>query len=189
VQVALVMVKADGSARELPLDKASTLIGRDEGAKLRIPVPAVSRRHCEVVASLAQVSIKDLGSSNGTYVNGRKVREATLAPGDLITVGPVVFVVKINGDPAKIDAKDCYAAGTVGLEDDDDDDLPIDSARPSTSISGKPPAPAPGSKQPPTTIGKPSVFDDDDEGGDLKDLLKDLKFDDDDDDIDAPKKK
>jgi len=188
VQVALVMVKADGSARELPLDKPSTLIGRDEAAKLRIPVPAVSRRHCEVIAGPSQVSIKDLGSSNGTYVNGRKVREANLAPGDLITVGPVVFVVKINGDPAKIDAKDCYAAGTVGLDDDDDDDLPLGGGRPTTSITGKSPAPTPGAKQPPTTIGRPSVFDDDDEGGDLKDLLKDLKFDDDDDD-DAPKKK
>jgi predicted component of type VI protein secretion system len=182
VQVALVMVKADGSSRELSLDKASTLIGRDEGAKLRIPVPAVSRRHCEVLVSATGVSIKDLGSSNGTYVNGKKTREASLSPGDLITVGPVVFVVKINGDPSKIDAKDCYAAGTVGLEDDDDDDLPIGNARPGAAKPGT----SPGSKQPPTTIGKPSVFDDDDEGGDLKDLLKDLNFDDDD---DEPKKK
>ncbi|CAN5727617.1 hypothetical protein BH11PLA1_BH11PLA1_05580 [soil metagenome] len=200
------MVKADGSSREFPLDRAATVIGRDEAARLRVPVPQVSRRHCEVLAAGAKVSITDLGSANGTYVNGRKVREADLQPGDLITVGPVVFVVRVNNEPAKIDAKDCFAAGTVGLEDDDDDDLIAPRATPpSTMLSGprggakpgdapRPAAPAApakptegGGAKPP--ISKSVLDDDDDDGGSVSDLLKDFKFDDDDDDDDAPAKK
>ncbi len=197
MQVALVMVKADGTSRELPLDREVTVIGRDEHARLRIPVPQVSRKHCEVVVKDPKVQVRDVGSSNGTFVNGRKVREADLAPGDLITVGPVVFVVKINGEPGKIDAKDCYAAGTVGLEDDEDDDLP-GAAAPTTKMMGGPVAGggggagAGGSAGGKGAVGgggagKPSIFEDD-EDGDLGDILKDFKFDDDDDD-DGPAKK
>lgn len=200
MQVALVMVKADGSSRELPLDREVTVIGRDEHARLRIPVPQVSRKHCEVVVKDPKVQVRDVGSSNGTYVNGRKVREADLTPGDLITVGPVVFVVKINGEPGKIDAKDCYAAGTVGLDDDDDDDLPGAAAAPTTKMMGGPVAGggggagAGGSAGGKGTVGgggagKPSIFEEDDEDGDLGDILKDFKFDDDDDDDDGPAKK
>lgn len=191
------MVKADGTSRELPLEREMTVIGRDEHARLRIPVPQVSRKHCEVVVKDPKVQVRDLGSSNGTYVNGRKVREADLAPGDLVTVGPVVFVVKINGEPGKIDAKDCYAAGTVGLEDDDDDDLPS-AAAPTTRMMGGPVAGggggAGGSAGGKGAVGgggagKPSIFDEDDEDGDLGDILKDFKFDEDDDDDDGPAKK
>lgn len=196
MQVALVMVKADGTSREILIDRPVTLIGRDEGAKLRIPVSQVSRRHCELVVEGSKVLIRDAGSSNGTYVNGRKTKQSELQPGDLITVGPFVFVVKINGVPKAIDAKDCYAAGTVGLEDDDDDDMPpTPTAKTATKpdpAAGKSPSPA--ASKPPTgkpsqgSTGKPSIFDDD-EDGDVSDLLKDFKFDDDDDkDDDKPRK-
>lgn len=182
VQVALVMVKADGSSKEVPLDRESTLIGRDEHAKLRIPVAQVSRKHCELINRAGKLSITDLGSANGTFVNGRKTRAADLQPGDLLTIGPFVFVVRINGEPTKIDAKDCFAAGTVSLEDDDDDDMPLPSKAP-TAISK--PAPA----KPTTPSGKPSIFEDDDDGSSsVDDLLKDFKFDDDEDD-DKPSKK
>jgi len=49
------------------------------------------------------VRIRDLGSSNGTYVNGHKVDDVELSPGDVIEIGTLLFVVRIDGDPAVID--------------------------------------------------------------------------------------
>lgn len=182
MNVSLVMVKADGSSKEVVLGRTSTLIGRDESARLRIPLPSVSRKHCLIEVQGSELVIKDLGSSNGTYVNGRRVRETELEPGDLLCVGPVVFVVRIDGQPAQIDAKDCYAAGSVGFDDDDDDGPPPgvgpgSATTLSTSTApgppaAKPPSPPPtarpASPSPPATPVPParpgpSVDDDDDD--------------------------
>jgi pSer/pThr/pTyr-binding forkhead associated (FHA) protein len=46
------------------------------------------------------VRIEDLGSSNGTFHNGEKVQDAQLAPGDTVQIGPVTFLVQIDGVPA-----------------------------------------------------------------------------------------
>lgn len=63
-----------------------------------------------------ELVVRDLNSSNGTYVNGERISgERELVPGDLLTVGDVVFVVRIDGHPKDIDAADSYAAGSVML--------------------------------------------------------------------------
>jgi predicted component of type VI protein secretion system len=186
----LVMVKADGSMKEIPLDREVVTIGRDEGMKLRIPVSSVSRRHCEVRVTSTGVLIKDLGSSNGTFVNGHKVRDEELEAGDLVGVGPVVFVVRIDGEPRQIDAKDCYAAGSVGLDDEDDDFAMPQADRSTVTSPTRPSAPAPGASKPPASEPAPVTpakknDDDDDDDEDISDLLKDFDFGDDD---DEPKK-
>lgn len=203
MDIALVMVKADGSSKEFRLDKEHAVVGRDEGCRLRIPLPSVSRRHCELKVDDDELIVKDLGSSNGTFVNGRKVKTTELAPGDLLSVGPVVFVVRIDGFPKDIDARECYAAGLVagssgpgGPDDEDDDDL-SPPAGASTLSRSTPPAAPPAAPRPPTTPppppagGKPGPVkakNEDDDDDDLSALLRDLEVDDDEDD-DAPKKK
>lgn len=168
MKISLVMVKADGTSREFPFDKANIIIGRDEAARLRIPLPSVSRKHCELSIDDEELVVKDLGSANGTYVNGARVKDRELSPGDLLTVGGVVFVVRIDGYPAQIDAKDCYAAGMVSMDDaltGDDDDFPgLPKEVPGASSKGKPLKPMGGAKK--------------DDG--LDDLLKDLEVGDDD---------
>ena len=77
-----------------------TVIGRREDCDLRIPLGDVSRKHCRVVRDGEILKIEDLGSSNGTYLNGQRVQEALLSPGDSIQVGPVVFVLQVDGEPA-----------------------------------------------------------------------------------------
>jgi pSer/pThr/pTyr-binding forkhead associated (FHA) protein len=49
------------------------------------------------------LKIRDLGSRNGTYLNGQRVQEAVAKPGDHMKVGPLTFVFQINGHPEKID--------------------------------------------------------------------------------------
>jgi pSer/pThr/pTyr-binding forkhead associated (FHA) protein len=65
----------------------------------------VSRKHCRLTKDKGQVRVEDLGSSNGTYVNGQRVPQADLQPGDSLQVGPVVFVVQIDGFPQDEDLR------------------------------------------------------------------------------------
>jgi pSer/pThr/pTyr-binding forkhead associated (FHA) protein len=92
----------EGERRDLLLSTETTIIGRRPDCQLRIPTRDVSRRHCEIALSDKEVRVRDLGSSNGTYVNGKRVSDKPLAAGDRLMVGPVVFVVQIDGEPQEI---------------------------------------------------------------------------------------
>ncbi|MEO9151909.1 MAG: DUF3662 and FHA domain-containing protein [Lapillicoccus sp.] len=74
-----------------PLIGALTVIGRDEVADIILDDPGISRRHCEVRVSNdgphLVTSIRDLGSTNGTYVNGERITSRRLDDGDQVTVG------------------------------------------------------------------------------------------------------
>lgn len=72
---------------ELPLT-----IGRDQSAGLVVSHPLVSRRHCRLTQRDDYLWVKDLDSANGTFVNGKRIAEVPLRPGDKLTVGPLTFV-------------------------------------------------------------------------------------------------
>ncbi len=113
MQAALVLVRPDGSTHEIPIKRPHVLIGRQESCSLRINSSSVSRQHCEIFADDARLTIKDLGSSNGTYVNRRRISQADLAAGDLIAVGSFVFVVRVDGNPASVDGNAALKNGAV----------------------------------------------------------------------------
>lgn len=68
-------------------------IGRDPQNEVAIPDPSVSRRHCVFRAGKSRYGVADLGSRNGTFVNGVPVRERELKPGDHIGIGGSVFIL------------------------------------------------------------------------------------------------
>src|SRR3954470_3335983 len=103
MQVVLVMFGADGERRQFPVSRDMTIVGRREDCDLRIPLGDVSRKHCRRVKDDDSLRMENLGSSNGTYRNGERVQEATLEPGDQLKIGPVWFVVQIDGSPATDD--------------------------------------------------------------------------------------
>jgi hypothetical protein len=72
------------------------ILGREHGsADLVIDDPGVSRRHARVLANNGGVIVEDLGSSNGTYVNGERIaRPVELGPGDEVQVGATVLGVE-----------------------------------------------------------------------------------------------
>ena len=82
-----------------------TVVGRREDADFRIPLTDVSRKHCRLIKDGAALRLEDLGSSNGTLHNGNKVKACALSAGDTIRIGPVSFVVQIDGTPAEHDAE------------------------------------------------------------------------------------
>lgn len=113
--VSLVLVRPNGEQREVPLTRPVQIIGRQTDCQIRVPIPSVSRHHCEITVADGRPSVRDLGSSNGTYVNRRKVSQTELAAGDLLAVGELVFVVRIDGNPRAIDSEDVLEDGAVLL--------------------------------------------------------------------------
>ena len=75
--------------RHLPLLEGSHVVGRSEDADIRIVAPGISRRHARIIVRGDQVMLEDLGSKNGTHVNGRRVSTCVLADGDRIQFGTV----------------------------------------------------------------------------------------------------
>ncbi len=105
MDVKLVFFKPNGQRKDFPLsDSATTTIGRGEDCELQVPLANVSRRHCELTLDGEKLGVRDLASSNGTYVNNRRVTEANLKAGDRLVVGPAVFTVQIDGVPEDIKA-------------------------------------------------------------------------------------
>ena len=68
-------------------------IGRSPGAEFIVDAALVSRLHCQLTGAEDVVHVKDLGSTNGTFVNGQRIDTATLRDGDRLTVGRVDLAV------------------------------------------------------------------------------------------------
>jgi adenylate cyclase len=83
--------------REIPVSQSEFLIGRGPDCELRLAFEDVSRHHCLIRITNDEATIEDLGSANGTLLNGQKVRSATaLRSGDLLQVGESQFVVDLG---------------------------------------------------------------------------------------------
>jgi pSer/pThr/pTyr-binding forkhead associated (FHA) protein len=76
-----------GRTQELKLDK--TTIGRVEDNTFQIAEPSVSSHHCEVELRGKEVVVRDLNSTNGTYINGEKITEKVIQPGQILRLGQV----------------------------------------------------------------------------------------------------
>ena len=100
MDVALLLVKGRGQGRSFPLPGELVTIGRGEACDLRIPLGDVSRKHCTVLREGDKLTVQDLGSSNGTYVNGNRALESPLSAGDTLHIGPLTFVVQVDGEPS-----------------------------------------------------------------------------------------
>jgi predicted component of type VI protein secretion system len=100
MKVKLVVVQGKPEGKEIPLAGPKFKIGRGETCHLRPASEQVSREHAEFSITADSVSVRDLGSRNGTLVNGKPITEAvTLKKGDLVQVGPLTFAVNIEGAP------------------------------------------------------------------------------------------
>ena len=76
-----------GKTHELKVDR--TTIGRVEDNTFQIPEASVSSHHCEVLRKGEEIVVKDLDSTNGTFIDGEKITEATLKPGQTLRLGQI----------------------------------------------------------------------------------------------------
>src|SRR5688572_30765589 len=88
-------------AWEIPLKSGVNGIGRSKDNDFQVDHPSVSTHHCEIVVSSAGVFLKDLDSTNGTFVDRAPVREAFLQSGQQVQLGGVDMVFEASGVPVE----------------------------------------------------------------------------------------
>jgi FhaA, N-terminal domain/FHA domain len=86
-----------GDGRTYPLAIGQTVIGRGDQANMRLPDVGISRRHARLDFDGSQVVLTDLGSTNGTMVNGQRVSAVALNPGDMIQLGTTTLTFRVDG--------------------------------------------------------------------------------------------
>src|SRR5262245_47719863 len=132
----LVVVQGKPEGKEIPIGTAKFLVGRGPECHLRPNSELVSRHHCLLVVDGNGVTLRDLGSTNGTLVNGQRISgEVTVCHEDLIQVGPLGFRMVIENVPAPsrprlepslavVPASEAATTATRDTQHPNDDDLP-----------------------------------------------------------------
>jgi len=103
MEAKLTVIGGKASKREVSLKLPAT-IGRSREADVTVAHPMVSRQHCELLDVDGVLTLRDLGSLNGTLVAGQRISEVALRPNEQFTVGPLTFQVsyEYTGDPAAL---------------------------------------------------------------------------------------
>ena len=127
MKVQLVVVRGKPEGKVIPLVGPRFKIGRGETCHLRPNSEQVSREHAEFAIVSEVVSVRDLGSRNGTLVNGKALttEACTLKDRDLVQVGPLTFAVSIldAAPPADKPAAPAASAAKASLDDVSTDDI------------------------------------------------------------------
>lgn len=184
MNVRLVMAKGRPREHVIQLETTETVIGRHRECNLRVPSSDVSRRHCILRFQNGLLSVEDLDSTNGTYINGEKVTgQQVVQPGDLLEVGPVKFTVEYQATQTsmaavppleEVDVLDVEEVeeDVVTLQDIDD---PFDFSSPSKAPTAPPAKPKPEEEEPVSVEydidAEPLNLKND---GDLRDILSKL---------------
>ena len=100
------LVPVDGGP-PICIDKDLIVVGRKEDSDLRLEHKSVSKLHCVIVKTDGLLLLRDLGSTNGTRVNGARVRRAALLPNDQVSIAHFKFKVFLGPDePAPLRPSD-----------------------------------------------------------------------------------
>jgi pSer/pThr/pTyr-binding forkhead associated (FHA) protein len=86
----------DSVVRQISSDKTEITIGRDPDTDIQIDNISVSRVHAKIQKEPKQYVLHDLNSTNGTFVNGKKIKKKSLKEDDVITIGKHTLLVDIN---------------------------------------------------------------------------------------------
>ena len=92
----LVIVDGPSRGKEFPIGDGEVLLGRTNETEIELPSNKVSRKHAAIRIVDGQVEIEDLGSSNGTYLNGKRITRSAVPPGGKIGVGEYLLEI-VNG--------------------------------------------------------------------------------------------
>src|SRR5215467_13119566 len=93
------LIPVDGGP-PIELVKDLTLIGRKEDCDLRLDHKGISKQHCVIVKTDGLLLLRDLGSTNGTRVNGQRVRRAALLPNDQLSIANYKFRIHLGPEAA-----------------------------------------------------------------------------------------
>lgn len=88
------LIPLDGGP-PLEIEKDLVVVGRRKGCDIRLSPKSISKRHCVLVRTDGLLLLRDLGSTNGCRVNGRRVRRAYVLPNDILAFSRVEFRVRL----------------------------------------------------------------------------------------------
>src|SRR6478736_1826454 len=91
------LIPVDGGA-PISITKDLVIVGRKEDCDVRLDHKSVSKQHCVIVKTDGLLLLRDLGSTNGTRVNGQRVRRAALLPNDQVMIASFKFKVHLGAD-------------------------------------------------------------------------------------------
>jgi pSer/pThr/pTyr-binding forkhead associated (FHA) protein len=114
------LIPAEGGT-PIEISRDLTVVGRQEDCDLRLDHKSVSKVHCVIVKTDGLLLLRDLGSTNGTRVNGQRVRRAALLPNDQLNIANCKFTVYLGPDDAASAAPAEKAALEIEEEDSDSD--------------------------------------------------------------------
>ena len=83
------VIKDNEITESFNLDNGEALLGREDECDIQLGFPGISRKHLRLLTVMGDTFVEDLGSRNGTYVNGKLARKCALNDGDVLQVGKV----------------------------------------------------------------------------------------------------
>lgn len=98
----LVLLSEGMTGRSFDLAGEKITIGRLDDNAFQIPEPSVSSHHCEIVKKGNEFVVRDLNSTNGTFINGEPVTESSLKPGQILRLGQIEMRLETGAPPGKI---------------------------------------------------------------------------------------
>lgn len=97
MEIKLIVISGKHAGKQIPVQQATFVIGRDEDCQLRPGGEQVSRRHCEIITEPGSVLVRDFGSKNGTFVNDERVEgQRELRTGDHLRIANLEFEVQLS---------------------------------------------------------------------------------------------
>jgi ABC transport system ATP-binding/permease protein len=115
----LVLLTGEGAGKEYPLEKPKMILGRGDDVDVRVNHSSVSRHHCELhIVGEGRFELRDQASANGIRVNGQEVKQAVLAPGDLVELGDVQLKYIPAGQAFVFDAAEQEAVREIEMRNE-----------------------------------------------------------------------
>lgn len=112
-EACLVVIYGSDLGRKYNLEASALVVGRSSKSDIQIDQESVSRAHSRILNSGRGIRIRDLGSTNGTYVNDELIDERTLADGDFIKIGRTIFKFLSGGNIERAYHEEIYRLTTV----------------------------------------------------------------------------
>ena len=112
-EACLVVIYGSELGKKYNLNAASMIIGRSSKCDIQIDQESISRNHSKIVNTGKSILVRDLGSTNGTYVNDEPVDEYVMRDGDLIKIGRTIFKFLTGGNIENAYHEEIYRLTTV----------------------------------------------------------------------------
>jgi hypothetical protein len=104
----------DVAGKRYPIVKSHTVIGRGSDADITVDDSGISRKHVEILWDGSRAQVNDLGSTNGSQLDGQRVNKAPLTPDSVITIGRTRIVFRVLAQSASVDQFSDLRAGDPG---------------------------------------------------------------------------